>query len=170
VAQIGDRANLRRASKSAKDERPKPTRSEIMARVHARDTSPELRVRRFLHATGLRYSLHGKGLPGSPDIVFRSRRVVVFVHGCFWHRHPNCQFTRTPKSRIEFWERKFKENVERDARAMEALHGAAWATIVIWECQTTKLDHLAKLAEAIRAWPNATKPSSLVTRPAKAEE
>jgi len=119
-----------------------PARSAQMALVRARNTKPELLVRRALHAAGLRYRLHAKDLPGRPDIVFRRQKVAVFVHGCFWHRHddPDCKLARLPKSRLDFWEPKLTGNRERDARNLQRLHDAGWEVIVVWECQLGKSD------------------------------
>lgn len=130
---------------------PNPARSALMARIGGRDTGPELRVRRFLHARGLRYSLHDRHLTGRPDIVFRCRRIAVFVHGCFWHRHPGCSATRTPKTRLEFWEPKFRANVARDEQVRSALTEQGWRVIVIWECETTTEDALLSLTCAIKS-------------------
>ena len=126
-------------------------RSVRMALVRSRDTKPELRVRRYLHAAGLRYRLHQKVATARPDLVFPGRRAVVFVHGCIWHRHPDpaCPLTRTPKSRIGFWIAKFAENVARDARQLAALEAEGWRVFVIWECQTTDRAHLEALLLAI---------------------
>lgn len=123
-----------------------------MARVKGRDTKPELRVRKALHAAGLRYRLHAPDLPGRPDIVFRSARIVVFVHGCFWHRHsaPDCRLTRSPKSRQAFWEDKFARNKERDARDQAALEAAGWKVLVIWECEINQPGRLRELVEQVR--------------------
>jgi DNA mismatch endonuclease (patch repair protein) len=128
-------------------------RSARMALVRSRDTKPELRVRRFLHAAGLRYRLHQRVASARPDLVFATRKTVVFVHGCIWHRHPDpaCPLTRTPKSRLDFWTRKFAENVARDARQQTALDDAGWRVLVIWECQTTDPARLEALARSIQA-------------------
>ena len=112
-------------------------RSEVMARVRSKDTKPEMAVRRYLHNHGLRYRLHRRDLPGCPDLAFTSRRVAVFIHGCFWHRHPGCRKTTMPASRIEFWRDKFDATVKRDAKAREELHRAGWTVLVIWECEVT---------------------------------
>ncbi len=127
-------------------------RSARMAQVRSRDTKPELRVRRFLHARGLRYRLHQRVAMARPDLVFASRKTVVFVHGCIWHRHPDpaCPLTRTPKSRIDFWTAKFAENVARDARQRVALEAAGWRVLVIWECQTNNQEQLEALARAVQ--------------------
>lgn len=111
-------------------------RSEQMGRVRSRNTRPEMCVRRLVHRLGYRYRLHRRDLPGSPDLVFPSRRCVIFVHGCFWHRHPGCRNTRTPKSRVEFWTRKFADNVLRDQRNEAELQALGWRHLVVWECET----------------------------------
>ena len=111
-------------------------RSELMAGIRGRDTSPELKVRRVAHRMGLRFRLHRKDLPGRPDLVFPRHRLVVFVHGCFWHRHAGCRHASTPKTRIAFWTAKFAANVARDVRQEEALRSLGWRVLVIWECET----------------------------------
>ena len=113
-----------------------------MRRVRPKDTKPELTVRRLLHRLGYRYRLHRRDLPGTPDIVFPGRRKVVFVHGCFWHRHRGCAAASTPKTRFEFWSRKFDENIERDARKIAALEAAGWAVLVVWSCEARNPDML----------------------------
>lgn len=122
------------------------TRSRLMAGIRSFDTTPELAVRRYLHAVGLRFKLGGHGLPGRPDLVFPGRRVAVFVHGCFWHRHTACRYATTPSTRPEFWAAKFEANMERDDRAISSLEALNWASMIIWECETrsqTQLDELA---------------------------
>lgn len=109
-------------------------RSEVMSRVRGKDTKPELRVRRYLHAAGLRYVLHDKRLPGRPDLSFPSRRLVVFVHGCFWHGHEGCKRATLPATRPEFWQTKIKGNKERDRRDQETLEALGWQVRVIWQC------------------------------------
>jgi DNA mismatch endonuclease (patch repair protein) len=128
-------------------------RSARMALVRDRDTKPELRVRRFLHAAGLRYRLHRRVVTARPDLVFSGLRTVVFVHGCIWHRHPEpgCPLTRTPKSRVDFWTAKFAGNVARDQRQRAALEAEGWRVLIIWECQTGNPTRLDTLARAIRA-------------------
>ena len=116
-----------------------------MSRVGSRDTLPEMRVRRTAHALGLRYRLHRKDLPGTPDLVFPKRRMVVFVHGCFWHRHPGCRWATFPKSRVRFWKEKFEKNVARDKKVAEELSTLGWAVAVIWECETRDMDSLARI-------------------------
>jgi DNA mismatch endonuclease, patch repair protein len=128
-------------------------RSARMALVRDRDTKPELRVRRFLHAAGLRFRLHRRLEGARPDLVFASRRTVVFVHGCIWHRHPDpaCPLTRTPKTRVDFWTQKFAGNVARDRRQCDDLEAAGWRVLTIWECETNDTARLAALADAVRA-------------------
>ena len=113
-------------------------RSAHMARIRATDTAPEMVVRRAAHALGLRFRLHRRDLPGSPDLVFPSRRRALFVHGCYWHRHPGCRLAYSPKSNIDFWQAKFDRNVARDAQALAALQAAGWKADVIWECETRR--------------------------------
>ena len=127
-----------------------PARSAQMALVRGRDTKPEMRVRKSLHAAGLRYRLHVRELPGKPDLVFPSRRVAVFVNGCFWHRHLGCRAARLPKSRLDFWGPKLAGNVERDERNRAALEEAGWCVMVIWECETRDPKEITRLARAIR--------------------
>ena len=110
-------------------------RSELMAGIRGKDTSPELAVRRIAHGMGLRFRLHNKNLPGRPDVVFPRHRLAVFVHGCFWHQHQACRFAQIPKSRVSFWKNKFAANVARDKRNIAALHGLGWRVLVIWECE-----------------------------------
>ncbi|MCY3825742.1 MAG: DNA mismatch endonuclease Vsr [Nitrospinae bacterium] len=114
----------------------KQRRSKMMSKIRGRNTVPELVVRRIAHKLGLRFRLHRKDLPGCPDLVFPKYRLVVFVHGCFWHRHEGCQYAYKPKSRIEFWTEKFASNVARDRRNEEALRNLGWRVLVIWECET----------------------------------
>lgn len=117
-------------------------RSAMMSRIRGRDTKPELVVRRLAHALGYRFRLHRRDLPGAPDLVFPGRRKVVFVHGCFWHRHPGCRFAYEPKSNIDFWQRKFGSNVDRDARVLQELRDTGWHPLVVWECETSDLGSL----------------------------
>jgi DNA mismatch endonuclease, patch repair protein len=112
-------------------------RSWNMSRIHGKDTDPEKRVRSALHHAGYRFRLHSKALPGHPDIVLPKYRTVVFVHGCFWHRHTGCSYAYTPKSRVAFWENKFRANVERDRRTARSLRAIGWRVITVWECQVS---------------------------------
>lgn len=109
-------------------------------------------VRKLVFAMGYRYRLHGKQLPGSPDLVFASRQKVIFVHGCFWHRHQGCPSCRTPKTRIAFWENKFDQNVTRDKRALAALESLGWRYLIVWECALRDVESLqTKLEEFLNA-------------------
>lgn len=111
----------------------KETRSRIMARVHGKDTKPEMAVRRMVRALGYRYRLHKKNLPGRPDLVFTGRKKVIFVHGCFWHVHKGCRFSHIPDS--DYWRRKLSANQERDERALSRLQELGWDVLVLWECE-----------------------------------
>ena len=115
-----------------------------MAAVKGSDTTPELIVRRLLHAAGYRFRLHRKDLPGKPDIVLPKHRAVVFVHGCFWHQHPNCKHAARPTSRRSYWDPKLDRNVARDTRNLAALEEAGWRTLVIWECEMGDKEALAR--------------------------
>ena len=127
-------------------------RSALMGRVRSSDTGPELKVRRLAHTMGLRFRLKRRDLPGSPDLVFPRYRLAVFVHGCFWHRHPGCARTTLPKSRVEFWIRKFQANVERDRRDVRALEKLGWRVLVLWECELKDESGLrGRLREATHA-------------------
>ncbi|HEF4725396.1 TPA: DNA mismatch endonuclease Vsr [Burkholderia multivorans] len=110
-------------------------RSERMSRIKGRNTKPELVVRSVIHRMGYRYRLHGKGLPGRPDLVFAKRRKVIFVHGCFWHRHEGCRLARLPKSRLDFWRPKLEANAERDKQVERRLTELGWKVLTIWECE-----------------------------------
>lgn len=118
-------------------------RSERMSRVKDKGTRTEMAVRRLVHGMGYRYRLHGRDLPGRPDLVFPSRRKVVFVHGCFWHRHPGCKLARMPKSHLDFWEKKLESNRERDLRNQAALLDMGWRYLVVWECELRDVKTLA---------------------------
>ena len=119
-----------------------------MSRVRGKDTSPEIRVRRAAHALGLRYRLHRRDLPGTPDLVFPKYRVALFVHGCFWHRHHGCRKSSDPKSRRDYWQAKFAANVERDAKVADELEKLGWSVATIWECETRNSERVtSKLRE-----------------------
>jgi len=109
-------------------------RSKIMRRVRSTNTEPEMKVRRITHSIGFRYRLHGKNLPGKPDLVFPSLQKVIFVHGCFWHGH-NCEAARLPASNVEYWRNKQSSNIARDRRILREIRRAGWKTLVIWECE-----------------------------------
>jgi DNA mismatch endonuclease, patch repair protein len=117
-------------------------RSAMMSGIRGRDTKPEIAVRRLAHRLGYRFRLHRRDLPGTPDLVFPGRRKVVFVHGCFWHRHPGCRFAYEPKSNVEKWQAKFKVNVARDERVRRELEAMGWDILTVWECQTGDITEL----------------------------
>lgn len=139
------------------DKLSKEHRSWNMSRIRGENTSPELLVRSLLHRSGFRFRLHRRDLPGSPDLVLPKHGVVVFVHGCFWHRHPRCRMASMPKSRRQFWKSKFLENVRRDRRVVSQLTKLGWRAIIIWECQTRDPLRLAELIA--RVLPPVTKRS-----------
>lgn len=112
----------------------KKTRSRMMAGIKGKNTKPELVLRRALHARGFRFRLHGKEFPGRPDLVFPKHGAVIFVHGCFWHRHSNCRYTTNPSTRMEFWQGKFDANVARDSANKVALLSLGWRVATVWEC------------------------------------
>ncbi len=110
-------------------------RSEVMSRIRGKDTTPELQVRSIVHRLGYRFRLHAKDLPGSPDLVLPRLGTVIFVHGCFWHRHRGCRYATTPSTRQAFWQAKFDANVARDKRTTASLRRLGWSVITVWECQ-----------------------------------
>ncbi|MGB5852986.1 MAG: DNA mismatch endonuclease Vsr [Rhodanobacter sp.] len=126
------------------------TRSRMMSGIRGRDTKPEIIVRKYLHARGFRYRIALKDLPGKPDIVLPKHRTVVFVHGCFWHRHPGCRYAATPSSNRDFWQTKFKQNLARDARAQTQLEKHGWKVLIVWECEVST-ERLQLLASEIRS-------------------
>lgn len=130
----------------------KETRSKIMSRVKQKNTAPEIRLRKELHRLGLRYRLHDKKLPGTPDIIFPKFKAVLFVHGCFWHRH-GCKATTTPGTNQEYWQKKFRENIARDQRNVDALVSKGWRVMIVWEC-VLKGQHgsIEKTALQIQKW------------------
>lgn len=127
-------------------------RSWNMSRIGSRNTKPELQLRSMLHREGFRFRLHARKLPGRPDIVLQKYRSVIFVHGCFWHRHAGCGNATTPSTRPEFWVEKFERNVERDAQNCAALEAAGWNVFVVWECelQADAEGTVRRLSAAIR--------------------
>jgi DNA mismatch endonuclease (patch repair protein) len=117
-----------------------------MALIRGKDTGPELTVRKLIYGMGYRYRLHGTSIPGKPDLVFRSRKKVIFIHGCFWHRHPDdaCALARMPKSRLDFWMPKLERNRLRDELVQEQLSVLGWQVLTIWECQLRDIVAVAK--------------------------
>lgn len=128
----------------------KEKRSAIMSRVRSANTSPEIRVRKILHRLGYRFRLHRRDLPGTPDIVLAAYNYVIFVHGCFWHRHNGCRDASTPSTRVRFWKKKFAENVTRDGKKTVALQVLGWKVLIVWECELRNEDSVAaKLKKAL---------------------
>lgn len=126
-------------------------RSEVMSRVRSENTSPEIKVRRTLHRMGYRFRLHRRDLPGSPDVVLPKHRIALFVHGCFWHRHPGCRRATVPKKNSEFWVAKLERNTQRDEQAQRELRELGWNVVVIWECEVPRRTELleARLEELL---------------------
>jgi DNA mismatch endonuclease, patch repair protein len=134
-------------------------RSWNMSRIKSENTSPEKSVHSALHRIGLRFRLHQRKLKGRPDIVLPRYHTVIFVHGCFWHRHPGCRFAYTPKTRVAFWQKKFDDNVARDRHTCRDLRKSGWRVLVIWECQTTKAADLETLISHMLSRSKVCKPS-----------
>ncbi len=116
----------------------KETRSYIMSRIRGKDTKPEILVRKYLFARGLRFRKNDKRYPGRPDVVLPKYKTAVFVHGCFWHLHEGCKYAKMPKSNVEYWEEKLYKNRERDARNQEELKAMGWTVLTVWECELKK--------------------------------
>ena len=132
----------------------KATRSKIMSKVGQKATGPETKLRKALFARGFRYRLNVKRLPGSPDIVLPKHKAAIFVHGCFWHRHEGCKYATMPKSRVEFWTKKFEANVARDRRNVHELLETGWRVLVVWECALKGKDEekFERTVDEIEAW------------------
>jgi DNA mismatch endonuclease (patch repair protein) len=131
----------------------KATRSRMMSGIHAKNTKPELLVRKALHARGFRFRLHVNKLPGKPDLVFPKHRAVVFVHGCFWHRHQYCKFATVPKNNADFWAKKLDANRRRDLLHGQQLRALGWRALTIWECEIDE-PHIAQLAAKLLGDPD----------------
>ena len=132
----------------------KERRSWNMSRIKGRDTKPEKQIRSLLHRLGYRFRVHRQDLPGRPDIILPKYATVIFVHGCFWHRHRGCKYAYTPKSRIDFWKTKFSENISRDKRTLTALREIGWSALIVWECETK---NEAKLSDQLRTFLESAK-------------
>jgi DNA mismatch endonuclease (patch repair protein) len=126
-------------------------RARMMAGIRGSNTTPEVTVRKYFHAAGLRFRLHCRSLPGRPDIVLSRYKTVVFVHGCFWHRHEGCRYAYTPKSNVEFWDAKLHGNARRDAQHTDRLRAMGWNVIVIWECTVRNPAILHRVVDEIRS-------------------
>lgn len=129
----------------------------MMSGIKGQNSKPEVLVRRLLFAAGLRFRLHRRDLPGTPDIVLPRRRIAIFVHGCFWHAHGGCRYFKVPSTRTEFWSAKLQGNVERDQKAIASLMSAGWRVLCVWECATRELQD-KQLGELILAWINSEQP------------
>ena len=126
--------------------RPDGTRSFNMSQIKSKNTKPERVLRSLLHRAGYRFRLHSKQLPGKPDIVFNPRKKVIFMHGCFWHRHEACRYASVPKTNVDFWNAKFEQNVMRDAHVQREIKKMGWNSLIVWECEIRNVDNLlAKL-------------------------
>lgn len=142
-------------------------RSRMMAGIQGKNTKPELIVRRMLFASGYRFRLHRRDLPGAPDIVMPGRKVAVFVHGCFWHMHEGCRFAKMPATRSEFWRIKLEANVARDRRAVESLRALGWRVLCVWECSTRDTEAAAGLQAAMSSWVEGGKPFGEIGAPTR---
>lgn len=127
------------------------TRSYNMSKIKSHDTKPEIIARKYLHAHGLRYTLHNKKLPGRPDLTFRKYKTVVFVNGCFWHGHHGCKYFKIPKTRTEWWKAKIEATKMRDKKKREELEASGWKVLVIWECELKGESKLNTLDDLLRA-------------------
>lgn len=128
------------------------TRSRMMSGIKAKNTRPEMLVRRLLHSEGYRFRLHRKDLPGTPDIVLSKFKIAIFVHGCFWHSHHGCNFAKVPVTRSEFWAKKLSANAARDKATVEKLNAIGWRVLCIWECATRGSGSIDDLMSDISSW------------------
>lgn len=142
-------------------------RSRMMSGIQGKNTKPELTVRRMLFASGYRFRLHRRDLPGAPDIVMPGRKIAIFVHGCFWHMHQGCRFAKMPATRPEFWKAKLEANVERDRRAVEKLQPLGWRVLCVWECTTRDVHVAAGLQAAMSAWIEGGAPVGEIGAPSR---
>lgn len=133
---------------------PASSRSRMMSGIKGKNSLPEMVVRRLLFAAGFRFRLHRRDLPGTPDIVITSRRIAIFVHGCFWHSHSGCKYAKVPATRPDFWIAKFRANVERDQLAVEKLTAMGWRVLCVWECATRSREAADSLTDSLLEWIN----------------
>ena len=124
-------------------------RSKIMASIHSKNTKPEMMVRRYLFACGFRYRVNNRRLPGTPDIVLRKYRTCIFINGCFWHGHENCDKYRLPKTNVEFWSQKIARNKQRDVEVQHQLARMGWHVMTVWECQLDTKEKRERTLKAI---------------------
>lgn len=136
------------------------TRSKMMSGIRGMNTQPEMVIRKYLHSRGYRFRLHRKDLPGRPDLILPKHNLVIFVHGCFWHRHPNCFYATMPRSRVDFWLEKLSKNVARDLIQVETLLEMGWRVLVVWECgikaakgELTMISELIDSEKKLMHWP-----------------
>ena len=127
-------------------------RSRMMSGIKGKNTQPEILVRRLLFASGYRFRLHRRDLPGTPDIVMPGRKIAIFVHGCFWHFHRGCRFAKMPTTRADFWTTKLESNAQRDQCSISKLQGMDWRVLCVWECATRNTDTAAGLQEKMKRW------------------
>lgn len=139
-------------------------RSRMMSGIKGKDSKPEVLVRRLLFAAGLRFRLHRRDLPGTPDIVLIGRRIAIFVHGCFWHAHSGCRYFKVPSTRPEFWSAKLQGNVERDQKAIASLMSSGWRVLCVWECATREFQD-QQLGELILTWIHSELPFAEIGSP-----
>lgn len=118
-----------------------------MSLIRCKDSAPEMKLRRLVHGMGFRYRLHVKELPGTPDLVFPTRRALIFMHGCFWHRHQGCKLARLPKSKLDFWETKLEANRQRDLLFQRQLHELGWRVLVVWECEMSDTGRVSRIVK-----------------------
>lgn len=128
----------------------KEKRSWNMSRIKSKDTAPEIRVRSALHRAGYRFRLHVKDLPGTPDIILPKYKTIIEVRGCYWHRHEGCKYAYMPKTKIEFWKKKFAENISRDQRTEKDLKAMGWRVIIVWECEVRTQTFQEELSNRIK--------------------
>ncbi|WP_081344578.1 very short patch repair endonuclease [Janthinobacterium lividum] len=143
---------------------PPSVRSRMMSGIKGKNSQPEMLVRRMLFAAGFRFRLHRRDLPGTPDIVMPSRKIAIFVHGCFWHAHKECKYFKIPATRPDFWVEKLQANVDRDQRAFDALTAMGWRVLCVWECATRDRETVKTLSDRITAWINQDTPSGEIGR------
>lgn len=124
-------------------------RSQVMSRIRSKDTKPEKTVRSILHKLGFRFRINRKDLPGKPDIVLPKHKTVIFVHGCFWHRHGGCKYAYTPKSNTDFWNKKFSSNMKRDKDIQNKLGKSGWKVLTIWECEIREIEKTTELLDSL---------------------
>lgn len=140
-------------------------RSRMMAGIKGKNSQPELHVRRLLFASGYRFRLHRRDLPGTPDIVMPGRRIAIFVHGCFWHLHHGCRFAKLPATRPEFWRAKLQANVQRDRCSIDELRAMGWRVLCVWECALREAKGVADLQVRLQSWIESDLPFGEISGP-----